>query len=96
MKKFNEWVNRLGGNEINWLTAIFLSAFLGTFMSGLVLKTGMENLGDQSVWLNLLISLVATAVYAAIVIIVFSLIFPETIPALKQIVSRDQQNGRRK
>lgn len=92
MKKFHKWFNNSTGYEINSFAAIFLSAFLGTLMSGLVLRTGMEILGNESVWLNLMISLVATAVYAAIVIIVFSLILPETIPTLKRLVT----NGRRK
>jgi cellobiose-specific phosphotransferase system component IIC len=94
MKKFNEWLNNLDSNEILWLAAIFLAAMLGTLLSGLVLKAGMESFGGEDVLVNLLISLVATIVYAAVVLAVFSVLFPETIPALKRILTRDQNNGR--
>lgn len=89
MKLFNEWLRNLDEQEINWLVAIFLSAFLGSGLSGLVLKIGMMNIGEQDVGLHLLVSLGATAVYAATVILVFSLFIPETVPALKKLIKRD-------
>ncbi|MFO7679547.1 MAG: hypothetical protein R6X34_05800 [Chloroflexota bacterium] len=84
MKNFKKWQTALAVKEKTWLEAIFLSSLLGTLTSGLVLRGGMEIFGGESFFVNLIISLMATAVYTLVVLSIFSLLFPETLPILKR------------
>ena len=91
MKKFNEWIDNLSVEDVMWLSAIFLSAMLGTLLSGLVLKFGLEQFGDAGAIARFLVSMAATAVYAGVVASIFYIMFPESRAAFKRIFIKDDE-----
>jgi len=84
MKKFNHWYQNLSVEDVTWYMAILITAMLGSLISGLVLRWGMESFGDQGTVAQLAASLFATAAYAAVVLAVFYTLFPEVRLALKR------------
>jgi hypothetical protein len=84
MKKFNHWYQNLSVVDVTWYMAIFVTAMLGTLVSGLVLRWGMENFGDQGPLARLGASLAATAAYAAVGLVVFYAVSPKVRLALKR------------
>ncbi len=86
MKKFNEWYQNLSLAEMSWLVTIFVTALLGTLVSGVVLKWGMASFGEVSLLARLTVSLAATAAYAAVVVILFYVLIPDMRVAVKRIL----------
>jgi hypothetical protein len=76
MKGFKHWYQNLSIEQTIWLMTILITAATGTLLSGLVLKWGMSSFGQNGGWAQLMVSLGATAVYAAIIIAVFTIFFP--------------------
>ena len=85
MKKWRQWLENLSAEETLWLTAIFLSAMLGTMVSSAILQWGLSTY--HGVAAKLVICLLATSAYGGAVISVFYALFPETRLALKRIFS---------
>ena len=85
MKKWRQWLENLSAEETLWLTAIFLSAMLGTMVSSAILQWGLSTY--HGVVAKLVICLLATSAYGGAVISVFYVLFPETRLALKRIFS---------
>lgn len=88
MKQFNKWLDNLSMEDINWLAAIFLSTTLGTMLSALVMKLGLELYSGESWFVRLGVSLAATAVYAGIVVLIFYWLFPKSRPVFKRLLTR--------
>ncbi|MCA9946366.1 MAG: hypothetical protein KC449_22940 [Anaerolineales bacterium] len=85
MKKWRQWLENLSAEETLWLTAVFLSAMLGTMVSSAILQWGLSTY--HGVVAKLVICLLATSAYGGAVISVFYVLFPETRLALKRIFS---------
>ncbi|MCB9006731.1 MAG: hypothetical protein H6656_05080 [Ardenticatenaceae bacterium] len=85
MKKWRQWLENLSAEETLWLTAVFLSAMLGTMVSSAILQWGLSTY--HGVVAKLVICLLATSAYGGAVISVFYALFPETRLALKRIFS---------
>lgn len=87
MKKWQQWLENLSTEEVMWLTAVFLSAMLGTMTSTVILRWGLSTFGDDGILAQLGICLLATAAYGGVVALVFYVLFPETRLAFKRIFS---------
>ena len=85
MKHFKNWYHSLSTKDMLWLTTIFLASLLATAVSGLILKWGMAHYGEENILARITVSIVATAAYAVVVLVVFNTFFPETKMALKQL-----------
>ena len=85
MKKWRQWLENLSAEETLWLTAVFLSAMLGTMVSSAILQWGLSTY--HGVVAKLVICLLATSAYGGAVISVFYVLFPETRLALKRSFS---------
>jgi hypothetical protein len=85
MKKWQHWLENLSADETLWLTAIFISAMLGTIVSSTILRWGLS--AYDGVVAKLAICILATAAYGGVVVSVFYVMFPETRMALKRIFS---------
>ncbi|HRQ38182.1 MAG TPA: hypothetical protein PLD25_09730 [Chloroflexota bacterium] len=84
-RKIETWWQTVWTQQGMWLAAIFLASFLGTAVSGAILKLGMVYYGELGLAARLAVSLAATAVYALVVVAVFYAFFPETKTALQRI-----------
>ncbi len=84
-RKIKTWWQTLSTQQGLWLAAIFLASFLGTAVSGAILKWGMISYGEWGALARLAVSLAATAAYALVVVAVFYAFFPETKTALQRI-----------
>lgn len=87
MKKWQYWLENLSAEETLWLTAVFMSAMLGTVVSSIILRLGMSVYGNEGVLAQLAVCFLATAAYGGVVVSVFYVMFPETRLALKRIFS---------
>lgn len=85
MKKWQYWLENLSAEETLWLTAVFISAMLGTMVSSAILQWGLSTY--EGVGAKLAICLLATAAYGGAVVSVFYVLFPETRLSLKRIFS---------
>ncbi len=85
MKKWQEWLGNLSGEELTWLTAVFLSTMLGTLVSSGILQWGLNAVSSGGVMAKLAVCLLATAAYAGAVILVFSVLLPQTRVAFKRL-----------
>ena len=83
MEKWQRWLENLSAEERLWLTAVFISAMLGTMVSSAILQWGLSTY--DGVGAKLAICLLATAAYGGVVVSVFYAMFPETRLALKRI-----------
>ena len=83
MKKWQHWLKNLSADEVLWLTAVFISAMLGTMVSSAILRWGLS--AYDGVGEKLAICLLATASYGGAVVSVFYIMFPETRTAVKRI-----------
>ncbi len=83
MKKWQAWLENLSPEESLWLTAVFISAMLGTMVSSVILRWGLSTYDGTLA--KLAICLLATAAYGGAVVSVFSVLFPETRKAIKYI-----------
>jgi len=91
MKKWQHWLENLSVEDTLWLTAIFVSAMLGTMVSSSILRWGLGYYGDSGVVAQLGVCFLATAAYGGVVAIVFYVLFPETRPAFKRIFTNDKK-----
>ncbi|MCA9918059.1 MAG: hypothetical protein KC445_08910 [Anaerolineales bacterium] len=87
MEEWRCWFKNLSTKEMVWLTAVFLSAMLGTFVSSLVLHLGFDAFGYAGVLAKLGVCILATASYGGAVVAVFSILLPETKLAFKQLLT---------
>ncbi|MBK8902198.1 MAG: hypothetical protein IPM53_13515 [Anaerolineaceae bacterium] len=85
MKKWQQWVENLSTEELMWLTAVFISAMLGTIVSTVILRWGLSTFSKDGVLAQLGVCLLATAAYGGVVAVVFYALFPETRLAFKRI-----------
>ena len=85
MKKWQNWLENLSAEQTLWLTAVFISAMLGTIVSSTILRWGLS--AYDGVVAKLAICILATAAYGGVVVSVFYVMFPETRMALKRIFS---------
>lgn len=85
MKKWQQWLENLSAEELTWLTAVFISAMLGTMVSSAILRWGLSTFSEDGVLAQLGICLLATAAYGGVVVVVFYALFPETRLAFKRI-----------
>jgi hypothetical protein len=83
MKKLQHWLENLSPEETVWLTAVFISAMLGTMVSSIILRWGLSVYDE--VGAKLVICLLATAAYGGAVVSVFCIFFPETRLAVKRV-----------
>lgn len=88
MKKWQHWLENLSAEESLWLTAVFVSAMLGTMVSSAILQWGLSVY--DGVGAKLAICLLATAAYGGVVVSVFYALFPETRLAIKRIFSQEK------
>jgi uncharacterized membrane protein len=87
MKKWQHWLENLSAEQISWLTAVFVSAMLGTILSALILQWGMSEYGDKGFLAQLIVCTVSTLAYGAAVVAVFYTLIPDTRPNFKRIFS---------
>jgi hypothetical protein len=85
MKKWQNWLENLSAEQTLWLTAVFISAMLGTIVSSTILRWGLS--AYDGVVAKLAICILATAAYGGVVVSVFYVMFPEMRMALKRIFS---------
>lgn len=84
-RKLEMWWQTVMTQQGMWLAAIFLASFLGTAVSGAILKWGMYTYSEWGALARLAVSLAATMAYALVVVVVFYAFFPETKTALQRI-----------
>lgn len=85
MKKWQHWLENLSAEETLWLTAVFISAMLGTMVSSIILRWGLNKYSDSGVLVQLGVCFLATAAYGGVVALVFYVLFPETRMTFKRI-----------
>jgi len=85
MKKWQHWLENLSAEETLWLTAVFISAMLGTMVSSAILRWGLNLYSNSGVLAQLGVCFLATAAYGGVVALVFYVLFPETRLAFKRI-----------
>lgn len=85
MKKWQYWLGNLSREEVMWLTAVFLSAMLGTTVSSGILQWGLNAFNNSGVLAKLAVCLLATAAYGGAVVAVFSILLPQTRVAFKRL-----------
>ncbi len=90
MNKWQQWLENLSMEELTWLTAVFVSAMLGTIVSTVILRWGLSAFGEDGILAQLGICFLATAAYGGVVAIVFYVMFPETRLAFKRIFSNNK------
>lgn len=85
MKKIRNAIKNLVETNGDWLLATFIASMLGVIGSEMVMRIGVALAGNPGWLAYLLISFVATLVYAVGAAGTFYLIVPESRPAFKKL-----------
>ena len=88
IEKCRTWLENLSAEDRLWLSAVFLAGMLGTMTSSFILRWGLAYYGQAGFLAQLLVCILATAVYAVTAGSVFYVLFPESREAFKRIFIR--------
>lgn len=88
MKKWQDWLENISGEARLRLTAVFLSAMLGTMTSSLILRWGLSYYRHSGFWVELIVAIAATAAYAGVAALIFWVLFPEKRLDFKRLFTR--------
>ena len=90
MNKFLRKIREMSGEEVNHLISVFVASVLGSLGTTLFLMWATDGIYKMAWFDRLAVTVLATLLYAAIVVLSFYIFSPHSRPALKRLLMRDR------